>query len=284
MPAIDFSLPALNRSYTLDISGALSEEAPVIFDVSATAFYKINLVDMHNVFKYESDSFDVNDLSAADVKYYVYMNAWPLDASLNPAHAYMAQLPTTGAMLQTSTDIVNNKNLVKHDYVRYLAKHLFNTPYGVDLFSNEDALLTDIASKGRTAKNSIMSSLNLVNQASASSGTAPNKYSTNELSDNSNICRELMRQIASVAPARFNGATTADASGNRSVPLETGDTINFKLSITAAHVQENLTGRGPFDVRVYKISLVIGTGVNVTPVDVTATDLIDYIVNTVPPA
>lgn len=281
MPAINFSLPALNRSYTLGVSGELLAEAPVIFDVSATAIYKINLVDMHNVFKYESDSFDVNDFDASDVKYYVYMNAWPVDASLNPAHAYMK--PTSGQMLPDSADIPSNKNLVKHDYVRYLAKHLFNTPYGVDLFSNEDALLNDISSKGRTAKDEIMSTLNSVNQASAAAGTAPNKYSTNTLSGNGNICRELMRQIASIDPARFNN-DTVDASGNRSVPLAVGDTINFKLSITAAHLQENLTFRVPFDVRVYKISLVIEGGVNVTPVDGTATDLIDYIVNPVPPA
>jgi hypothetical protein len=276
----DFSLPALNQAYTLDISGALSAEAPLtLLDVSAIAIYYIKKSTLNNVFKYESDSFDVNDLSASDVKYYVYMNEWPVDASLNPAHAYTKALG--GKLLEDSADISNNKNLVKHDFVRYLAKHLFNTPYGVDLFSNEEALLLDIATKGRAAKNSIMGALNTVNQANASAGTAPNKYSTNDLSNNSNICRELMRQIASVAPSRFFG--TAGASGIKSVPLEIGDTINFKLSISAAPNQQGLTGQGAFDVRVYKISLVVSdpavVTTNVAPVDVSATDLIDYIPN-----
>lgn len=271
----DFSLPALNQAYTLDLSGTLSTEAPTVLDVSATAIYNIRLATLKNVFKYESDSFDVNDISASDVKYFVYMNSWPNDASLNPAHAYMK--PSAGKLLEDSADILNNKNLVKHDFVRYLAQHLFNTPYGVDLFSNEDALLSDISTKGRDAKNSIMGALNSVNQANASAGTAPHKYSTNDLSNNTNICRELMRQIASLAPSRFY-----DASGNsgiKSVPLEVGDTINFKLSISAAPNQQNLTSRGAFDVRVYKISLVVSDSANVTPVDVTATDLLDYIPN-----
>jgi len=276
MPSFDFSLPALNQAYTLDLSGTLSTEAPTLLDVSATAIYNIRLATLKSVFKYESDSFDVNDISASDVKYFVYMNAWPSDASLNPAHAYTK--PSAGKLLEDSADILNNKNLVKHDFVRYLALHLFNTPHGVDLFSNEDALLTDIATKGRAAKNSIMAALNSVNQVNAAGGSDVNhKYSTNDLSNNTNICRELMRQIASVAPSRFY-----DPSGNsgiKSVPLEVGDTINFKLSISAAPNQQNLTSRGAFDVRVYKISLVVSDSANVTPVDVTATDLLDYMPN-----
>jgi hypothetical protein len=278
MTVIDFSLPALNRAYTLDVSGGLSAEAPVTFDVSATAIYYIKKTTLRNVFRFESDSFDVEDISSSDVKYYVYMNTWPSDASLNPAHAYTK--PSGGKLLEDSLDIPNNKNLVKHDFVRYLAKHLFNTPYGVDLFNNEDALLTDIATKGRAAKDAIMNVLNTVNQVNAAGGTTPNKYSTNDLSNNTNICRELMLQIANKAPARFYGA---DISGIQSVPIEIGDTINFKLSISAALNQADLTGRGNFDVRVYKISLIVTDpdvlSLNVAPVDVSNIDKLDYIPN-----
>lgn len=272
----DFSLPALNQAYTLDISGALSAEIPTTFDVSATAIYNIKLATLNNIFKYESDSFDVDDISNSDIKYYVYMNQWPNDASLNPAHAYTK--PSGGKLLEDSADIPSNKNLVKHDFVRYLAKHLFNTPYGVDLFSNEEALLTDIATKGRAAKVNIMKALTDVDNTRAAGGSSPNKYSTNDLSNNTNICRELMRQIAYHAPSRFHDATQ-DISGIKIVPFEVGDTINFKLSISAATNQQNLTGRGAFDVRVYKIQLVVNNSTNVTPVDVSATDLLDYIPN-----
>ena len=140
MALINFTLPALDKSFVLDICGGLAAEAPLAMtDISAVAIYNMKLSDMVNVFKFQTDSFDVNDLSASDIKYYVFMNSWPTDASLNPVHASMTTGGTPGRMLPVDANIVAAKNLVKHDFIRSLAKHLFNTPYGVDLFSNEEA-------------------------------------------------------------------------------------------------------------------------------------------------
>lgn len=288
--AIDFSLPALNRNFQLDVSGAMLKEAPdAMTDVSATAIYNFKTSYINNIFKYFSDSYDVNDVDASDVRYYVFMNEWPADASLNPAHALMK--PASGHMLATDgTNIVSNKNLVKHDFTRYLAYKLFNTVYGVDLFSNENALHEDISSKGRTAKSNIMTVLNNVSTSSdtgsvisaGQTDASGNRYTTNADTANSNICRELMRQIASVAPQRFYDASYNDASGNpyRTVPLHAGDTINFKVTISAAANQHVLTDRSlAFEARVYKIQLVLSNDANITPVDGTATDLLDYVAN-----
>jgi len=249
---VNFTLSALNQEFTLGVSGELAGEAPSALDVSAVAVYNVKLSDMLNVFKFQSDSIDVNDISASDIQYYVYRNAWPAALKLNPVHAGLDSNP----ILATSGDIVADKNLVKHDFVRYLAQQLFNTPHGVDLFSNEDALLSDLVSKGATARGNIETALDAVNQASASAGTAPHKYSTNALTGNTNICRELMRQVANVAPARFHGI--ANQTTVQSVPLAVNDTLNFKVSITAAANQHLLTDRpAAFDTRVYKIQLVL---------------------------
>jgi hypothetical protein len=283
MSLINFTLPVLNRNFTLDICGGLAGEAPELMtDISAVAIYNLRLSDMRNVFKFQSDSFDVNDLSASDIKYYVYMNSWPVDASLNPAHASMTTGGDTPLILPTDgVNVVANKNLVKHDFIRFLAKHLFNTPYGVDLFNNEEGLLADLSAKGRTAKDSIMGALHAVSAASAVGGTdgSGNKYSLNTQDTNANICRELMRQIAGMAPARF--ATAHDISGVQSVPLVSGDTISFRVTIRAHPLQHNLTGRQPFNARVYKIQLNIKDADfgNVTPVDVGGTDFADYVAN-----
>lgn len=289
MTSIAFSLPALNRSYTLDICGAILAVTPdTMLDVSAVATFNIKRSVMRSVFKFQSDSSDINDVDASDTKYYVFMNNWPLDASLNPAHALMTLSP----MLATGGDIHGNKNLVKHDFVRYLAYKLFNTVHGVDLFSNEDALLNDISTKGRTAKNSIHTSLDNVSTTSTVTGagalstdSSNYKYTTNDASGNTNICRELIRQIGSVAPGRFNYGVSdvsgVDLSGNplREVPIETGDSINFKLTITPNATQNVLTGRPVIEPRIYKIRLLVSESANTTPVDGTATDLIDYIPN-----
>lgn len=262
---VNFTLSALNQEFTLGVSGELAGEAPTVLDVSAVAIYNVKLSDMQAVFKFQSDSFDVNDLPASDIKYYVYRSNWPANLKLNPVHAGMDVDP----ILATAGDIAAEKNLVKHDFVRYLAQQLFNTPHGVDLFSNEDALLSDLVSKGVTARQAIETALDAVNQASASAGTAPNKYSTNSLTDATNICRELMRQVANQAPARFHGI--ANQTTVQSVPLAVNDTLNFKVSITSAADQHLLTDRpAAFDTRVYKIQLVLkadGDATNTAPVE-----------------
>ena len=288
--SIAFSLPALNQSYTLDICGSLLAAAPeAMTDISAVATYHIKRTVLRSVFQFHSDSADVNDVDASDTKYYVFMNNWPLDASLNPAHASM----TTTPMLPTAGDIMADKNLVKHDFVRYMAYKLFNTVYGVDLFANENAVLNDISSKGRTAKDNIRTVLDNVSTTSTVVGggalatdASGNKYTTNAASTNTNVCRELIRQIGSSAPSRFNYGVSdpsgVDLSSNvyRQVPFLDGDSINFKLTITPDATQHNLTGRPTaFEARVYKIRLLVSDSGNTQPVDGTATDLNDYIAN-----
>jgi hypothetical protein len=253
---VNFVLEGLNQVFTLDVSGALAGEAPVTLDVSCVAVYNVKLSDMKNVFKFQSDSFDVNDVDASDIKYYVYMSNWPANLKLNPVHAGAL---SSSPILATGGSIVEEKNLVKHDFVRYLAEQLFNTPHGVDLFSNEDALLSDLVSKGTAARQAIDASLNAVNQANAAHGTAPNKYSTNALTSAANFSRVLMRQVANEAASRF-ATEISNSSDIQSIPLMNNDTISFKVSISAAANQHDLTGRpSAFDTRVYEVKLVLKT-------------------------
>lgn len=265
---VNFTLSGLNQTFTLGVSGELAAAAPAALDVSASAVYNIKLSDMLAVFKFQSDSFDVNDTDASDIKYYVFdaSNAWPTDLVLNPANADMSNNP----IFATGGDILANKNKVKHDFVRYLALKLFNTAYGVDLFSNEDALLGDLVSKGATAHAAIKTALAAVSTTAAGlANTDANglKYATNDLSGNTNFSRELLRQVAYAAPARFSA--TSNISGVQSVPLQADDTINFKVSISADAAQHNLTSvAGPFDVRVYQIRLVLkAEPTNVVPIE-----------------
>jgi hypothetical protein len=258
--SVNFTLTGLNQNFTLGVSGELAGEAPVVLDVSCIAVYNVKLSDMLAVFKFQSDSFDVNNTDASDLQYYVYMNNWPAALKLNPVHAGAL---SSNPILATGGSIVAEKNLVKHDFVRYLAEQLFNTPHGVDLFSNEDALLSDLVSKGATARGAIDASLNAVNQANAAHGPAGHKYSTNALTGAANFSRELMRQIANAAPSRFASITNSTAI--QSVPLLVDDTISFKVSISPAANQHGLTSRPTaFNTRVYQIKLVLKADVDAT--------------------
>jgi hypothetical protein len=257
---VNFTLSGLNQAFTLGVSGELAGEAAAALDVSCFAIYNVKLSDMLDVFKFQSDSFDVNDTDASDIKYYVDMGNWPADLKLNPAHA--SSLSTNPIMADADVGAAN-KNLVKHDFVRYLAYKLFNTPHGVDLFSNEDDLLSDLVTKGATAYTSIKAALDAVNMSSAAHGSSPNKYSTNNEASTANFSRELLRQVAHHDSARFAGIE--NVSTIQSVPLAVNDTISFKVSISAAENQHNLTSRsGPFDTRVYEIRLVLKADENVS--------------------
>jgi hypothetical protein len=88
-----------------------------------------------------------------------------------------------------------------------------------------------------------------------------NKYLTNDSSGNTNLCRELMRQIAASSPSRFynNGA---DDAGLKNVPLIENDTIQFKLVIQAAVDQNLLTGVSVIPSRSYTIKLIMKNTVN----------------------
>ena len=263
---VNFTLSGLNQSFVLGVSGELAGEAAAALDVSCIAIYNVKLSDMLAVFKFQSDSFDVNDTDASDIKYYVDMGNWPANLKLNPVHAHTL---TTTPILESGGDIAVEKNLVKHDFVRYLAQKLFNTPHGVDLFSNEDALLSDLVTKGATAYTTIKAALDAVNMSSAAHGASPNKYSTNNESSTANFSRELLRQVAHHAAARFHGIS--NVSTIQSVPLAVNDTISFKVSISPYPAQHTLTSRpSAFDTRVYEIKLVLKENVdatNVAPVE-----------------
>lgn len=261
---VNFTLSGLNQAFTLGVSGELAGEAAVALDVSCIAIYNVLLSDMQNVFKFQSDSFDVNDTDASDIKYYVDMDQWPANLKLNPAHAHTL---STTPILADGGDIVAEKNLVKHDFVRYLAEMLFNTPHGVDLFSNEDELLSDLVTKGATAYSDIKAALDAVNKTNAAAGPSLNKYSTNEQNTTANFSRELLRQVAHHAPARFAGI--ANQTTIQSIPLAVDDTISFKVSISPYPAQHTLTERpNSFNTRVYQIKLVLkASATNVVPVE-----------------
>jgi len=150
-----------------------------------------------------------------------------------------------------------SKNLMKHDYLRYLSYRLFNTPFGVDLFSNETALLENIATKGATVHSNIQNSLATVDTSNVAGTLDASgfRYFVNSDSTNTNLSRELLRQIAANAPARF--ATVTDTSGVQSIPLLAEDSINILLTVYATPGQNALTGVAAIPARTYTIKLVM---------------------------
>lgn len=239
----------------------------------ATAVFLVDIDLMRSVFKFKTDSSAMTDASANDLKYYVRMANWP---TLNPANAMMNHVESASPI---ASCFASNKMLVAHDYTRYLAKKLFGTHRGVDLFNNEFTLLQNVrllcGSGTGGAWADIVSSLTRVSTTGGDSAfvvvDASGSYTTNAYTNNTNICRELFQQLVSTVPGRFSGLS--DTSVEQPLPVEANDSISFNLNINAVANQYVLTNVLPIPPRLYKIKLIMKAAADVVNTAVDSAEL-----------
>ena len=268
MAPINFALSSLNQT-TQCVDGAVLEQFTSSLAHDATGILYVNLQDMQNVFGYQTDSIDINNQAADDLKYFVDMTQWPANLTLNPSHAMMFNPLSTGGFDIFDSSISDTKKLVKHDYIRYLSNKLFNTTRGVDLMSNELELNENLAGDGSlfesmNARN-ISNILNSICTTATTGMSGPDvnskMYLTNTTLIPTNIVRSIMDQISASDPQRFNNLdTSVNNALIRSVPFMIDDTLNFTLTIKAAVGQNTLTNVALIQDRVYLISLIVTNG------------------------
>ena len=284
--SIHFVLDVFSSSQTMDLSAILDPglEATTL-DVSAEAIYYIGRGMMEKIFRFSSNSWDVNDISAEDVHYFTFMENWPDDFDLNPVNGQMNSWGAQNPILDLPDRTIDPaRMLVKHDFIRYLALKLFNTPHGVDLFNNEVALVNELNRLGGQVWNDISgilwaknayTDLSYVNDTDYEANNAENtKFfidasanrvcTTDDFSGNQNITRELFKQLINQQPTRFNdisyssidvGGTTVDYT--IPLPFRRDDFISFKCIIHPAANQHELTDVTEFGGRSYKINLIV---------------------------
>jgi hypothetical protein len=264
---INFVLNAFSGSVTMDLSGALSTEMISDLSFDAVAILEISKDTMKDVFKYQTDSYSINNVYTDDIKYYVYNNAFTQLNAANgmmdySANGYSSQSPIATTLMDGTTAIAANKMLVAHDYIRYLAVRLFGSHQGVDLFSNQVELLSHLrALAGPDASGSAWDNINVALNAAGAANADLHAdanggfFKDNEDTTSANVCRELMLQIAQYDPSRFSAIS--DTAEIQPVPLVSGDSISFTLGIDAAAGQELLTGVTAIPKRTYKVRLVL---------------------------
>jgi hypothetical protein len=280
MAANNFVLEAFNTDLTAQAEGTITKLAPPSLTSDATGVIEVQTQAMRDIFKFASDSIDINTVAdATDVTY--WLDSLPANYNLNFAHAMM-DAPLSQNPIATN-GIDANKNLVKHDFVRHIAFKAFGTHHGVDLFENEGEMTADIAEAGANLFSSTVLDLaaagsnrtnsvdsNVLSIALANAGTllAP---LTNADNSSGNLSRQLMLQIAQLDPIRYS--TLSDTSGAQSVPFVDGDTISCTLTLTP-HVDQyaNTSANGETaanTARIYKITLlcVSGDPQNTVPAD-----------------
>ncbi len=274
---VNFVLESLNSSVTMGVAGNLFSEPIPVLDVSATAILYVSIDDMKSVFQFQTDSTDVNNLSSADIKYYVDTASWP---AINPMNAMMnVSTLSQGAiaLIDSNGALADNKLLVAHDFTRYLASKLFGTHFGTDLFNNETELLQDLrliaddSAEGHTWYD-VVAKVTAVSKSGTHEGLegdAGSKYMTNATNDNTNLCRVLFDQMIGSAVSRFQDISLG-ADQPQPLPFQVDDAISFVMTVAPAEGQEELTGVEAFGARSYEIRFVIKDAADVANTEVAA--------------
>jgi hypothetical protein len=272
--SVNFILNSLSSSVQLSQQGTISTEAPTALDVSATAVFYAKTSDLKNVFQFQTDAINIDDLSSNDMKFYVNMTSWPEYLVLNPANAMLDQPSSANAIASVNSGgspYAANKMLVKHDFVRYLALQLFNTYHGADIFNNQSEIVSDIETKcGGGAEGASWFDISAaLHNVDSQVGTSPylltdasgRKFMTIADTSSDNLCRELFDQIANYSTERLAGI--AGSPLEQSVPLMDGDSINFKLTVAPAEGQEEVVpGTSVIGTRSYAIKLILVSDAN----------------------
>jgi hypothetical protein len=261
---VNFVLDALSATVTMAVGGSIESTPIVPIDASAVSILEVSLDAIKSVFKYQTESLDVDNADATDIKYYVDPSFWP---ALNPANASLTHELASGRIAEVDSEInpiPPNRQMVCHDFVRYLALMLFNTHFGVDLFQNESELLADLRTicgseaEGQTWYD-VLAKLTAVGLAGTHEGLETdadgNKFMTNATKDENNLCRVLMHQMLNSAVSRFQ--QIEDSEVPQSLPFQADDSISFKLIINPAEGQHETTGVEEFSGRSYEIKLVL---------------------------
>ena len=124
--ALQMSLVSLDKMVRIDAKGILSS-APYIpaFDTwDAVAQCDVPLETIRSMFVFQTDHFDVDDVAATDVRFYI--------DSANIPNAAAIGLPTAivgngkvSSLNAAGNNLINSDLVVGKDYIRHLANRLF---------------------------------------------------------------------------------------------------------------------------------------------------------------
>jgi len=245
-----FYLAPLNVDAS-SLMATLAGSVSVDFSGNATADVDITLDTFRTLFQYQTDSVDINDVVANDVKFRVIYT----DASSAPLGM---DIDLESEVVENAIDgTAGNKNIT-YDYTRYLALKLFNTHLGVDLFNNEADLRSGLNTSFKTKFNELLLALAARGSTDQSDNSAGGTHY-----DITSPSRIIFNQLIANKPARFqdissNESEVVDGQHWYYMPGEVGDKFFFLINVAAAENQHNLTGVStPIPIRSYLINATI---------------------------
>ena len=217
--AQSFYLSDLEISTTATLA-TLSGAASSSFSGDAIAELDVSASVLQSLFQFHSDAIDVTDAVATDLTYKVVYtsSSYPLSADF-----LVNTVVSDGDIIDTNAAT----NTVPYDYVRYLAKKLFNTYLGVDLFANEEELRTDLDSTARVALDAKLASFCALGTIDASASINPSKVILDQ------IIQNQATRLSTLHVASGDANTDDGAAVFNYMPILEGDSLFFKLIVSA---------------------------------------------------
>ena len=255
MSSIDFFLDAEFSSTATGLTAALVTSGVTtnsnIHDCEAGC--DITLATAQSLFQFQSDSVDMTNTASEDILYKLSYTApgsgIPLTDDFISNTLMTASAITPGATL----------NAIPNDFLRYVADELFGTPKGVDLFTNEEEVLTSIQAKSVLAFNARLVALNAYGPLTYGGVQVVDGVATGSAIADSNPSKMIFDHIMASQHTRFADISgyEIDSTSWYKMPILVGDSINFILSITSPNDHSITGGATAIANRVYQIKMTV---------------------------
>ena len=121
------------------------------------------------------------------------------------------------------TPLPESQQLLKYDFLRYLSRNIFNSPYGINLFTNQTELMDSMDTQCQLQLFKINTAL------------PPSSTDTNAL------CTNVVSVMYKNHPERFTRNNQVEPGSNfYYVPFQPGDTLRHLITVAPAQDQMNV--------------------------------------------
>jgi len=257
--ALQMSLVSLDKMVRIDQLGIISSAPyiPWFITWDAVAQCDVPLETIRSMFVFQPVHFDVDDVAATDVRFYI--------DSYNIPNAVAIGLPSAvvgngkvSSVNAAGTALSNSDLVVGKDYIRHLANILFNTPFGVDLFINEEVLVTSVNNALNKVWESCAQDLQDISNTGQNEnlqGVGNYKYlPETDCCCTCNFGSELFEMLVSMDPSRFTDLTSLAVNSDQAsrvdpaarnlykLPLKVGDQILIRVGLQPHPAQDSFQG------------------------------------------
>lgn len=301
MPAVDFFLTALDNDINV-LAASIGDQMDTSDNVAlpkAVAKLAVQVTELREIFKFATNAADLTDASDEDMYFFVDANGFrdmevrtdtyaTVVGSLaggdklvdNIGKAYVDSVanvdlvtyPKQGIDFENDAKGVaytcDNKGIVK-DLFRDLANQLFNTQYGVDIFSNEADLSNDVHTNTSALINNNGNIWNALNDASGKDISDSTEDNIGRILFETIVKRDSSR-LQDMSYVSVNDMNTSNNENHPSsgsdnnntemrlynMPFQSGDSINFHLTYKYDANQGNIVGiNSALNDRIYQVVL-----------------------------